>query len=100
MDYRGINKITIKNWYPLLLVSEHLDRLRQAKYFTKIDLRGAYNVLRIAEGEEWKTAFRTRYGLFEYLVIPFGLTDAPASVQHDEPQLQDDAGSLCHLLLG
>jgi hypothetical protein len=56
--------------------------LRQAKYFTKIDLRGAYNLLRIAEGEEWKTAFRTRYGLFEYLVMPFGLTNAPASFQH------------------
>jgi hypothetical protein len=45
-------------------------------------LRGAYNLLRIADGEEWKTAFRTRYGLFEYLVMPFGLTNAPASFQH------------------
>ena len=82
VDYRGLNKITIKNRYPLPLIPEMLDRLRTAKIFTKIDLRGAYNLLRIAKGDEWKTAFRTRYGLFEYLVMPFGLTNAPASFQH------------------
>ena len=82
VDYRGINKITIKNRYPLPLISELLDRLRTAKVFSKIDLRGAYNLLRIKHGEEWKTAFRTRYGLFEYKVMPFGLTNAPASFQH------------------
>lgn len=77
VDYRGLNKITVKNRYPLPLIPELLDRLRKAKIFTKIDLRGAYNLLRIAEGDEWKTAFRTRYGLFEYKVMPFGLTNAP-----------------------
>ena len=77
VDYRGLNRITIKNRYPLPLISELLDRLRTAKIFTKIDLRGAYNLLRIKEGDEWKTAFRTRYGLFEYKVMPFGLTNAP-----------------------
>lgn len=82
VDYRGLNKITIKNRYPLPLISELLDRLRSAKIYSKIDLRGAYNLLRIAAGEEWKTAFRTRYGLFEYLVMPFGLTNAPGSFQH------------------
>lgn len=82
VDYRGLNKITIKNRYPLPLISDLLDRLRVAKVYTKIDLRGAYNLLRIAKGEEWKTAFRTRYGLFEYKVMPFGLTNAPASFQH------------------
>jgi hypothetical protein len=81
VDYRGLNKITIKNRYPLPLIQENLDRLQNAKYFTKIDLRGAYNLIRISAGEEWKTAFRTRYGLFEYLVMPFGLTNAPASFQ-------------------
>jgi hypothetical protein len=81
VDYRGINKITIKNRYPLPLIQENLDRLKHAKYFSKVDLRGAYNLIRIAAGEEWKTAFRTRYGLFEYLVMPFGLTNAPASFQ-------------------
>ena len=81
VDFRGLNLITIKNRYALPLISELLDRLQGAKYFTKLDLRGAYNLLRIAAGEEWKTAFRTRYGHFEYLVMPFGLTNAPASFQ-------------------
>ena len=82
VDYRGLNKVTVKNKYPLPLINELLDRFRTAKYFTKIDLRGAYNLIRIAEGEEWKTAFRTRYGHFEYRVMPFGLCNAPASFQH------------------
>ena len=81
VDYRGLNNITTKNRYPLPLISELLDRLRNAKIFSKIDLRGAYNLLRIAEGDKWKTAFQTRYGLFEK-VMPFGLTNAPASFQH------------------
>ena len=82
VDYRGLNEITIKNRYPLPLLQETLTRLSQAKYYTKLDIRGAYNLVRIAEGEEWKTAFRTRYGHFEYAVMPFGLTNAPASFQH------------------
>jgi hypothetical protein len=77
VDYRGLNKITIKNRYPLPLIGESLDRLRTATIFTKLDLRSGYNLVRIAEGEEWKTAFRTRYGHFEYAVMPFGLTNAP-----------------------
>jgi len=81
-DYRGLNAMTIKNRYPLPLIQETLMRLQKAKWYTKLDLRGAYNLLRIAEGEEWKTAFRTRYGHFEYTVMPFGLTNAPASFQH------------------
>lgn len=82
VDYRGLNKITIKNRYPLPLIHELLDRLQGAHIFTRIDLRGAYNLVRIAKGEEWKTAFRTRYGHFEYLVMPFGLTNAPATFQN------------------
>ena len=81
VDYRGLNKVTKKNRYPLPLISETLDRLVGAKKFTKLDLKDAYHRLRIKEGDEWKTAFRTRYGHFEYLVMPFGLTNAPSTFQ-------------------
>ena len=81
VDYRKLNDITIKNRYPLPNIRELRDRLAGARYFTKLDLRGAYNLIRIKEGEEWKTAFRTRYGHYEYLVMPFGLTNAPANCQ-------------------
>ncbi len=76
-----LNEITIKDRYPLPLIHELKDRFRGARWFTKLDLKGAYNLIRIKAGEEWKTAFRTRYGHFEYLVMPFGLTNAPASFQ-------------------
>lgn len=81
VDYRKLNDITIKNRYPLPNISELQDRLAGAQYFTALDLRGAYNLIRMKEGEEWKTAFRTRYGLYEYTVMPFGLTNAPATCQ-------------------
>ena len=81
IDYRALNRITVKNRYPLPLISQLLDRLKGKKYFTKLDLRDAFNRLRIASGDEYKTAFRTRYGHFEYLVMPFGLTNAPGSFQ-------------------
>ncbi|SPC63847.1 uncharacterized protein UHOD_11348 [Ustilago sp. UG-2017b] len=82
VDYRGLNRITICNCYLLPLIDKLLDRLHEAWFFTRIDLRGAYNLFRIAKGDKWKTAFRTRYGLFQYNVMPFGLTNAPASFQH------------------
>ena len=82
VDYRGLNKITKKNRYPLPLISGLLEQLGRAKIFTKIDLRGAYNLVQIKEVDEWKTTFRTRYGHFEYNVMPFGLTNAPAVFQH------------------
>ena len=82
IDYRGLNRITRKNRYPLPLIGDLLDRLRSAKIFTKIDLRAGYNNVRISPGHEWKTAFRTRYGSFEYMVMPFGMTNSPATFQH------------------
>lgn len=82
VDYRALNALTVKNRYPIPLVRETLDRLCRARYYTKLDIIAAFNRLRIAKGDEWKTAFRTRYGLFEYLVMPFGLTNGPASFQH------------------
>ena len=81
VDYRGLNKVTIKNRTPLPLISETLDRFSRAKVFTKLDLKDAYNRIRIRAGDEWKTAFRTRYGHFEYRVMPFGLCNAPATFQ-------------------
>ncbi|EDN02416.1 hypothetical protein HCAG_00280 [Histoplasma mississippiense (nom. inval.)] len=81
VDYRGLNRITIKNRYPLPLISELLDRLSKAKVFTKLDLRDAYHRILIAAKDRWKTAFRTRYGHFEYVVMPFGLANAPATFQ-------------------
>ena len=66
VNYRGLNNITIKNRYPLPLVGESLDRLGRAKRFTQLDLTSAYHRMRIKEGDEWKTAFRTWYGHFEY----------------------------------
>ena len=81
IDYRQLNDITIKNRYPLPLISDLRDRLYKAQWFTTLDLKGAYSLIRIKEGEEWKTAFRTHLRLFKYLIMPFGLTNAPASFQ-------------------
>ena len=82
VDYRSLNAITVKNRYPLPLISETLNRLSRAKIFTKLDIIAAFNRLRIRAGDEKLTAFRTRFGLFEYLVMPFGLCNGPASFQN------------------
>ncbi|KAG8916674.1 hypothetical protein FRC01_002921 [Tulasnella sp. 417] len=82
IDYRGLNAQTKKNRYALPLPSEIMDRVGKAKFFSKLDLRSGYNLVRIKEGDEWKTAFRTRFGHFEYTVMPFGLVNAPATFQH------------------
>ena len=81
VNFRGLNKITKKDCYPLPRISDLLNSPRRARIFTKIDLRHAYHLVRIREGDEWKTAFRTRYGSFEWSVMPFGLTNSPAAFQ-------------------
>ena len=79
VDYRSLNAVTVKNRYPLPLILETLNRLSRAKIFTKLDIISAFNRLRIREGDESLTVFRTRFGLFEYLVIPFSLYNGSAS---------------------
>ncbi|KAI2647117.1 Transposon Tf2-6 polyprotein [Labeo rohita] len=81
IDYRGLNDITVKFRYPLPLVPAALEQLRQVKYFTKLDLRAAYNLIRIREGNEWKTAFSTSSGHYEYCIMPFGLANSPSVFQ-------------------
>ena len=78
VDYRGLNKVTIKNRFPLPLIPKMLDRLHLAKVLTKIDLKNDYHQVRVKEGDEWKTAFRCREGHYEYTVCPQGPTNAPA----------------------
>lgn len=80
-DYRKLNDLTVKNRYPLPLASDIISRLRQAKYFTKFDVRWGYHNVRIKEGDEWKAAFVTNQGLFEPRVMLFGLTNSPATFQ-------------------
>jgi len=81
VDYRKLNEVTIKDSYPLPLYTLFFEQVKGSKLFTKLDLKAAYNLIRIREGDEYKTAFRTRKGQYEYLVMPFGLTNAPAVFQ-------------------
>jgi hypothetical protein len=81
IDYRALNTIIIKNYYPLSLIQEILARLNKAKIYTKLDVIIVFNRIRIAEGQEYLTAFNTRYGLYKTLVILFGLSNVPATFQ-------------------
>ena len=80
-DYRQLNKLTLLDKYPLPLMSELRDRVVGGTIFMKLDLQDGYHLIRIKNGEEWKTAFRTRYGQYEYKVMSFRLVNAPATFQ-------------------
>jgi len=90
IDYRKLNDITIRNSYNLPLINDILEKVRGAIFFTKLDLRSAYNLVCIREGDEYKTAFYTRFGHFEYLVMPFDLKNAPATFQHFNNDILSD----------
>ena len=95
VDYRALNQITKKNRYLLSLIGMLVDQLRKAKIFTKIDLQAGYNNVQVAEGHEWKTAFRTRYGSYKYLVMPFGLTNTPSAFQFFMNDIFHDMVDVC-----
>jgi len=95
VDFRGLNKITKKDQYPLPLISNLLDSPHKARIYTKIDLQHAYYLVHIAEGDEWKTTFCTCYGAFEWSVMPFGLTNAPAAFQRFMNNVFSDLLDVC-----
>jgi hypothetical protein len=78
VDYRTLNDVTVKNKYPLPRIEDLFDQMRGARVFSKIDLRSGYHQMRIRPSNIPKTAFSTRYGLYEFTVVSFGLTNAPA----------------------
>ncbi|QRW23688.1 Retrotransposable element Tf2 protein [Rhizoctonia solani] len=98
VDYRCLNNCTKKNVYPLPQPDDLMAQLRGAKIFTKLDLRWGYNNVQVKEGDEWKTAFQTKYGLYKSLVMTFGLTNAPAAFQHFMNELFRDLLDVCVII--
>jgi hypothetical protein len=90
VDYRALNAITFQDRYPLPLIRKTLKGLAKARYYTKVNVRAAFHKFRIKKGNKWKTAFRTRFGLFEWIITPFGLAEASAIFQKYINSILDD----------
>jgi hypothetical protein len=82
VDYRALKKITVKNRYPLPCIDDLLDQLKNVVYFTKLDLCSGYHQIKVAEQDAWKTSFKTKQGLCEWLVMSFGLCNSPTTFMH------------------
>ena len=95
VDFRGLNKPTKKDCYPIPLTSDLLDSPKNACIYTKIDLHHAYHLVQIAKGDEWKTVFQTWYGSFEWLVMPFRLSNGPAAFQQFMNDIFTDMLDVC-----
>src|SRR6516164_2742041 len=95
MDYCGLNQISTKDWYPLPLISNLLNNPCKACIYTKINLQHAYHLVWITDSDEWKTAFQTCYGSFEWMVMSFGLSNAPAAFQHFMNNIFCDMVNVC-----
>ena len=95
MDYQGLNQLTWKDRYPIPLLTDLLNAPKKARIYTKIDLRNAYHLVQISDGDEWKTTFRTHYGSYEWQVMSFGLSNAPSTFQRFMNDLFVDLLDIC-----
>jgi hypothetical protein len=95
VDFRALNKVTKKDHYPLPLITDLLDAPRKVCFYTKINLWHAYHLVRIAKGDEWQTMFCTKYGSYEWMVMPFRLTNSPAAFQRFMNDVLGDMLDIC-----